>query len=157
MAMPDPPGTTEAVIPLHAEEVTVGLRKVPRADVHVRVQTTSHEYFVDQPVTKETIEVERVPVGKHVDEIPSVREEGDTTIIPVMEEVVVVERRLVLKEEIRLHRVRTTDRYRETVVLREQEAVVERTAPGAHSELSSDGAAVQPTTAESLKTGNPDE
>ena len=43
---------------------------------------------------------------------------------------VVVERRLVLKEEIHLRRVRTTERYRETVTLREQHAVIERAAPG---------------------------
>ena len=157
MAMPDAPGSTEAVIPLHVEEVTVGRRKVAHADVHIRVQTTSHEYLVDQPVTKETIEIERVPVGKPVDAIPPVREEGDTTIIPVVEEIIVVERRLILKEEVRLHRVRTTEHFRETVVLRKQEAVIERTAPGARPGLSSGSTALQPAAIESLQKANPDE
>jgi stress response protein YsnF len=61
-----------------------------------------------------------------VDAVPPVREEGDTTVISIVEEVLVVERRLVLKEEIRLRRVRTTERHRETVTLREQQAVIER-------------------------------
>ena len=61
------------------------------------------------------------------------REEGDTTIISVVEEIVVVERRLVLKEEVRLRRVRVTEQHRETVVLREQDAVITRTEAGSCS------------------------
>lgn len=51
-------------------------------------------------------------------------------MISVVEEVLVLERRLVLKEEIRLRRVRTTEQHRETVMLREQQAVIERSEPG---------------------------
>ena len=53
---------------------------------------------------------------------------GDTTIFSVVEEVVVVERRLVLKEEVRIRRVQATEHHREMVTLREQEATVTRTA-----------------------------
>ena len=52
--------------------------------------------------------------------------DGDTVIIPVVEEVLVVEKRLVLKEEVRLKRVRTTEHLDEPVRLRVMEAVVER-------------------------------
>jgi stress response protein YsnF len=52
-------------------------------------------------------------------------------VIPVVEEVLVVERRLVLKEEIHLRRVRTTTRHRETVTLRDEQVVIERPEPGA--------------------------
>ena len=48
-------------------------------------------------------------------------------MLSVVEDVVVVERRLVLKEEIRLRRMQTTERHRESVTLREQDAVIERT------------------------------
>ena len=58
--------------------------------------------------------------------MPTISQEGDTTIIPVVEEIVVVERRLVLKEEVRIRRVSTKDQHQETVVLREQEAVITR-------------------------------
>jgi hypothetical protein len=40
----------------------------------------------------------------------------------------VVERRLMLKEEIHIKRVRTTERHQEKVTLRSQEAVVTRSA-----------------------------
>jgi stress response protein YsnF len=49
------------------------------------------------------------------------------TILSVVEEVVVVERRLVLKEEVHLRRVQTTERHVETVTLREQDITVTRT------------------------------
>jgi stress response protein YsnF len=75
----------------------------------------------------EKIEIEQVTIGRPIDAIPPIREEGDTTVIPVVEEIVVVERRLVPKEELLLRRVRTTQRHRETVTLREKQAVIERT------------------------------
>ena len=58
--------------------------------------------------------------------MPEVRQEGDTTIIPIVEEILVVERRLVLKEEVHIRRVRTTEHHKEAVMLRYQEAVVTR-------------------------------
>jgi stress response protein YsnF len=59
-----------------------------------------------------------------------VREEGDVTIMPVLEEIIVVERQLILKEEIHIRQLRTTERHRETVVLREQDAVITRGEAG---------------------------
>jgi stress response protein YsnF len=61
-----------------------------------------------------------------VDQPPALREEGDVLIVPVLEEVVVVEKRLVLKEELRIRR-RAKSTLRELpVVLRKQRAVVDR-------------------------------
>jgi stress response protein YsnF len=119
----------QIVVPLHVEDVTVERRKLER-DVRVHVRTVSHDHLIDEALVRERVEIERVAIGRPVDTIPPVREEGDTTVISVIEEVVVVERRLILKEEIRLRRVRTTERHRETVVLREQQAVIERAEPG---------------------------
>ena len=58
--------------------------------------------------------------------MPPVREEGDTIVVPIVEEVLVVERRLFLKEEVSIRRVRSTERHQETVTVRHQEAVVTR-------------------------------
>src|SRR5215471_18395702 len=65
-------------------------------------------------------------IGSRIDAVPEARQEGDTTIIPIVEEILFVERQLVLKEEVRIRRVRTTDHHKETVKLRYQEAVVTR-------------------------------
>jgi stress response protein YsnF len=61
--------------------------------------------------------------------MPAIREEGETIVVPVVEEVLVVERRLVLKEEVRIRRVRSTERHQERVTLRRQEAAVNRLPP----------------------------
>jgi len=118
------------VVPLYVEEVGVALRKVQTAAVNVHVTTSTREQIIDEMLTHERVEVERVAIGRQVSSVPPVREEGDTTIISIVEEVVVVERRLILKEEVRLRRVQTTERHRETVVLREQDAVVDRVEVG---------------------------
>jgi len=120
----------EIVVPLHVEDISIERRKAER-DVRVHVHTVSHDHLIDEAVAHERVEIERVAIGRPVDAVPPVREEGDTTVISVVEEVLVVERRLVLKEEIRLRRVRTIERHRETVTLREQQAVIERAEPGA--------------------------
>ena len=92
----------------------------------MHVQTHEREQAVDEPVDSTRVEVERVAIGRVVDAHPPVREEGDTTIISVVEEVLVIERRLMLKEEIRLTRVTTRGQHKETLVLREEQAIIER-------------------------------
>jgi uncharacterized protein (TIGR02271 family) len=118
------------VLPLHGEKLAVSRRTVETAVVQVSTVTQSSDALVDEPLTHERVEIERVPVGRIVENPPSIREEGDVTIIPVLEETIVVEKRLILKEEIRVRRVRVTEQHRETVVLREQEVVIKRNETG---------------------------
>jgi uncharacterized protein (TIGR02271 family) len=127
----DPP--EPVIIPLHAEQVSIGKRQVVTGRVGVSTVTRSREELVEQLLSKERVEIERVSIGQVVQEVPQVREEGDVTIIPVVEETVFVERRLVLKEEVRIRRIHETQNYRECVVLRSQEAVITR-VPGDNNE-----------------------
>src|SRR6478735_9223361 len=83
----------------------------------------------DIPVQTESLEVERVPVGHWIEAPAGIRQEGDTTIYPVVEEVLVVEKRLRLVEEVRVTRRRATRQVREEVSLRREEILVERDAP----------------------------
>ena len=121
---PDESGKT--VIPLLAEEVTVSKQIVETGRVQVARVTHEREQLIDELLSNETAEIERVRVGQQVDAMPAVREEGDTIVVPIVEEVLVVERRLFLKEEVRIRRVRSTERHQESVTLRHQEAVVTR-------------------------------
>ena len=111
---------------LYEEELSVDRERVETGRVRVKVVTREHEETVEVPLTREYVEVERVPVGREVEAIPPRRQEGDTVIVPVVEEEVVVRRKLVLKEEIHLRLVRSTEQHRESVTLRRQEAVIER-------------------------------
>lgn len=129
---PDPSGIAtvhadEDIIALHSEDLVVGKRVVERSTVRVATVTHSHDRLVEEELTHRRVEIVHVPMGYFVDAMPPVREEGDLTIMPVVEEVVIVERRLLLKEEVHIRRVRRTEPHVETVVLRRQEAVVTRT------------------------------
>jgi stress response protein YsnF len=116
----------QIVVPLHAEEVSVAKRRVVTGQVKVGTIPRESEQLVEELLEHEHVEVERTPIGKQVDKAPPVREEGDTLIIPILEEIVVVERRLLLKEEVRVRRTREKQPYQERVVVRKQEAVITR-------------------------------
>ena len=129
----------QTVIPVFEEELSVGKRVVETARVQVSRVTHSHQQVVDELLQHEKVEVERIAVDRPVEAIPPIRREGDVTIIPVVEEVLRVERLLVLKEEVHIRRVKQTERYQETVTLRRQEAQVSRIP--IEQAASSDGAA----------------
>jgi uncharacterized protein (TIGR02271 family) len=74
--------------------------------------------------------VERVSIDRVVDQAPPPRQEGDTLVLPVLEEVVVVERRLVLKEEVRITRRATESRNPQTVTLRSEDVRIDRIPAG---------------------------
>lgn len=141
------PSRTEAeetLIPLLAEEVAVSKKKVETGRVQVTRVTHEREQFIDQELARENVEIDRIPIDRRVDAMPAVREEGDTIVVPIVEEVLVVERRLMLKEEVRIRRVRTTEKYREAVSLRHQEAMVTRVPSGAPAgESAQSGVSVQ--------------
>jgi uncharacterized protein (TIGR02271 family) len=128
--MPDQEQQPEDLhIPLHVEEVSVSRREIEKGNVQIALITGAREQLIDEELTHVRVEIERVPIGRTIEIVPPIGQEGDITIIPVVEEVVVVERRLVLKEEIRVRRVSTKEQHQETVVLRQQEAVVTREGP----------------------------
>jgi uncharacterized protein (TIGR02271 family) len=118
--------TGETIVPLLAEELTVTKQTVDTGRVQVARVTHHREQLVDEVLASESVEIERIPIGRLVDLMPTVREDGETTVVPIIEEVLVVERRLFLKEEVHIRRVRTTKKHLETVSLRHQEAVVTR-------------------------------
>ena len=113
-------------LPLHAERVVVS-KRVRRTRVSVKRSTRTRDEAVEVDLNHDQVVVERVAIGRVVDAVPEVRQDGDVTILPIVEEEVVVVRRLVLKEEVHVRRMRTTQRHAETVTLREQQAVVTRT------------------------------
>jgi uncharacterized protein (TIGR02271 family) len=116
----------ETKLQLFAEELSVAKETLETGRVRVSTRTHEREAVVDEDLARERIEIETIPMNSRIDAVPDVRQEGDTTIIPVVEEQLVVERRLVLKEEVRIRRVRSTERHEEKVKLRYQEAVVTR-------------------------------
>lgn len=120
---------TEERIPLVEEEVRLDKEERVTGRVRIRTVTDEDEEIVRATLDEEAVEVERVPIGRTVDVAPDIRTEGDVTIIPVVEEVLVVEKRLVLKEELHIRRHVSTENVEVPVTLRKQRAVVERIDP----------------------------
>ncbi len=116
----------ELVVPIIGEEAHVGVREVERAKVRINKTVTEREEVIDQPLQTEEVTVERIVVNQPVDAPPPVRYEGDVMIVPLVEEVLVVERRLVVREELHIAKRRVEVHKPQTVVLRREEASVER-------------------------------
>ena len=130
MAHSEPAGSLEdeTVVPVVEEAAVVRREQVATETVRLRKRVHEDEEALDIPVQTEAVEVERVPVGRWIDAPPDVRREGDTTVYPVVEEVLVAEKRLRLVEEVRVTRRQETRRVQERVGLRREEVVVEREA-----------------------------
>jgi uncharacterized protein (TIGR02271 family) len=117
------------VLPVIAEQVIV--QKDTRITGRVRINKTvqEREEVIDEPLLRQTVQVERIPINRVVEgEIP-VRYEGDTMIISVLEEVLVVEKRLMLKEELYITQHQEELRQPQRIVLRNEDITVERLAP----------------------------
>ncbi len=124
----------ETVIPVVVEEAEISKRVVETGRVRVVKRVRQREETVDEPLFREEVRVERVPVNRPVEGPVEVREEGGVTIVPVVEEVLVVEKRLVLREEVRITRVRVEEHRPQAVSLRSEEVEVDRVPNGAARE-----------------------
>ena len=114
------------IIPLAEEELRLDKRTVTTGKVRIRTVVDVENVIAQASLEGETVEVTRVPVDRVVDRAPDVRTENDVTIIPVLEEILVVEKRLVLKEELHVRKRATTEQVDVPVQLRKQRAIIER-------------------------------
>src|SRR5438552_9426726 len=112
--------------PVVEEEARIEKRAVLAGKVHIRTPVDMSSEIASAILTEQTVEITRVPVNKVIEKAPAVRTENDTIIIPVLEEVLVVEKQLILKEELHVRRRMTEERVEVPVSLRKQRAVVER-------------------------------
>lgn len=113
-------------IPLLEETVRIEKRQVEKERLIVRKTVHHRDETIETLLRSQELSVQRVPVNRMVAEMPPIREEGDVLVVPVCEEVLVTERRLILKEEVRIRRTETHQPVQQTVRLRREEVVVER-------------------------------
>ena len=120
----------EEIIPIAREELAVGKRAVETGRLRVTKRVKTREESVVARLSHDEIDVERVSVNRPVDGPIKIRQDGDVLVIPVVEEVLVVRKQLVLKEELRVRKRSVVRPHRERVVLRSEEADVERQSLG---------------------------
>lgn len=131
----EPPGgiaelVDELIVPVVAQEIEVTKRTIESGRVRITKQVHERVEAVAEPLERERVVVERVAIDQVVTEPPATRQEGDTLIVPVVEEVLVIEKRLVLKEELHITRVRSVEvSPPEHVTLRSEDVRVERVPP----------------------------
>lgn len=113
-------------IPLAAERVVVGTRVRRTGVVRVSTRVERRTTVVDPPLRRQRIEIRRRRVDRFVDRPPEVRREGDTLIVPIVEEVLTT--RLKIVEEVAITLRRSMERRPQRVELRRETAIVERLA-----------------------------
>jgi stress response protein YsnF len=124
VAETDKPGT-EIVIPVLEERAVISTREVETDRVLVRTRVEERDETVERLLRSDTVEIERVPIGRVVETAPEPREQDGVLIVPVVEEELVLRTRLVLKEEVRIRRVQGTRPVRHDVRLRREVATAE--------------------------------
>lgn len=120
----------DRTIALAEESVVVTKRRVVTRTVQVRTLTDMVEDSVEADLTTTDAVIERLPVGRIIDAVPQTRVENGVTIVPVFEEVLVIERRIRLVEELHIRPETTSASVRLPVTVRRQRAVVNRLPVG---------------------------
>ena len=116
-------------VPLAAEELVARRTPVRAGTVRLRKGVETAEQVVDVPVTRDEVIVEHIPP----DQFDANATLGaDELLIPIMEEQVVVQKRLVVKEYVRVRKRQVVEqRQVRAPVRREVLSVQEQRAPGA--------------------------
>ena len=126
-----------AKIPVVEEKAVASVRQAVTGRVRVSTLTETFAEVVRQELQGMRTDVVRMPVNRTLEAgeaPPQPRTEGNVMIIPIFEEVIVVEKRLVLKEELHITQHVTTETVEVPVDLRKQRAVVERLSPADETE-----------------------
>ena len=121
----DPAGD-DLIVPVVEEQATVSKTLVETGRVQVSTRLEEKASLVREALRHEDVVVERVPIGETVETAPSIRQEGDTFIYPIVEEVLFVQKRLILKEEIRIRYVVRTENVEREISLRSMHADIAR-------------------------------
>jgi uncharacterized protein (TIGR02271 family) len=136
-ALAEAGGNVVAIVPVIAEEAQIRKREVERGRVRIEKTVHTDTEQVDVALLRERVQVERVPVERYVEAPEEPHYRDDTYVIPVMEEVLVVEKRLRVREEIHVIATRDEVPHRESVELRREEVEITRVEPGTGTDSSS--------------------
>lgn len=112
------------MIPVVSETAHIGKRVVETGRWVIHTTVTERDEVVEALLERNDVDIERVSIDRQVEEPPAMRQEGDTWVIPVLEERLVVTKQLILKEELRIRVTSSQIPFEQTVRLREEHAEV---------------------------------
>jgi uncharacterized protein (TIGR02271 family) len=134
------------VIPVTEEVPVISKRTVETGRLRISRKVSEREVVLDEPLLRHEVQIERVSIGRDVpagEQLPGIRYEGETMIVPVLEEVPVVVKKIVLTEEIRITRVGREFRDPQHVKVKVEEVSVERVADASPGNTTSDESSVK--------------
>jgi uncharacterized protein (TIGR02271 family) len=115
------------VTQLREEILAVNKRWVKAGEVRLHKEITERTEEVPYDLTHEEVDIQRVAVNRALGENETVepRQEGDTLVIPIVEEELVVTKRMVVREEVRITRRNITTQQKASGTLKREELVVD--------------------------------
>ena len=114
------------IVPVMQEELDVETRTVESGRIRVNKRVETTESVIDEPLLVQSYDIQRTAVNRIVEDVPAPRYDGDTLVLPILEEVLVVEKRLILREEVRITPKREQVRDPQTHSVRREHVEVER-------------------------------
>ena len=117
----------EVRVPVYEEQLSVEPRVVDLGEVRVHKTVEEREEVQRGSLNREDVQIERIKVNRAVSEPEQRRQEGDWLVIPIMEEVFVVQKQLVVTEEIRIRKQIVTEEHEVRETLRREQASIEDT------------------------------
>ena len=123
-----PKGTTgnHSTLPVVEEQLRVGKKSVDKGGFRIVKEVDEKTVVIPLATRSTEYSFERVAVNKYVEEPPPVRYEGNTMILSVVEEEVVVQKRLKLVEELRVTTVEKETLEQKEVILKKERIKVDR-------------------------------
>ena len=118
----------DSILRLAEEHATVTKKPVETGRVRISTHVEEHHEVFREALRHEDVVVERVAINRIVETIPAIRQEGDTVIYPIVEETLIVEKRLILKEELHIICTSRVETVEQEVTLRAMHADVQRTS-----------------------------
>jgi uncharacterized protein (TIGR02271 family) len=115
------------VIPVIQEFLKVGKQTVETGKVVAVKKVKADQKIVTGPISRDEIDIERIPIGQYVKTAPKpFRYEGNTLVIPVVKEELVVQKKLLVVEELRITKRTVKSEFNKQVTLRREEVEIKK-------------------------------
>ncbi|WP_242154884.1 YsnF/AvaK domain-containing protein [Sphingomonas sp. BAUL-RG-20F-R05-02] len=118
------PDDDKRTIPLYEEQLEIDKLQTVTDRVKVSTHVDERTVLLEDTVERGDLTIERIAVDRAVTEAPEPRQEGDTLIVSLIEERLVVEKRLFVIEELRITRTSTTEHVAIPATVRTMRATV---------------------------------
>lgn len=116
-------------VPLFAEQLNVTKAQVVTDQLRISTVVEERPVTIESTLEKGGLQVERITVERAVAEAPEPRQDGDTLIVSIVEERLVVEKRLFVIEELHITRTSSTEQVSVADTVRTMRATIDRSAP----------------------------